>query len=249
MPILLALAGASALIALPTASAAKPALARAPLTRCTVGLEPAQRTLTVHPQMHPIPGTVRMGIRLALAQRTPLTKAFVRVLGVEGFDTWRKSEKGVSEYDVFQTLDTLAAPATYRMKVGFRWYGKHGRVLRSVTRVTRNCSEPDLRANLVVKHITAMPPVKAGRPWHYVVIVRNNGRTAAGPFDVSFSGGGAGALAPLSKTVAGLVPNTQTRLTFAGPECAAAVPPSVLADSRDQVDEASETDNRAVATC
>lgn len=246
---LLALPAAVAVLALPTAASSRPVVVRAPLTRCTVGLEPAQRTLTVHPQMRPIAGTVRMGIRLALYERTPVTGRFVHVPGADGFDTWRKSEKGVGEYDLFQTLDTLAAPASYRMRVGFRWYGKHARVLRTVTRLTPKCAEPDLRPNLLVKSIIVTAPVKPDRPWHYAVIVRNVGLSPAGPFAVSFSGGGAPPVAPLSKTVTGLAPNTQTQVNFAGPACAAAAPPSALVDSLSQVSERNETDNRGVAVC
>jgi hypothetical protein len=234
---LLILAGMLVLAA-PAAAAQRPY--SAPIT-CHTGLTSDQRYLDVRATMKAVPGTVRMAVRFDLSERTPATAGFFQPRPAPDLGVWLKSKRGVNPYTYDQTVKGLGAPATYRMRVGFRWYGKHGRLLRVAHRNTRPCAQPDLRPNLVVKDVL----VSLDRT-HYTVVVRNVGATAAGPFNVGFAPSGG----PVqTQPIAGLDPATQARLTFTGPACQSAAPPAFTADLGNQVDESDETDNGASATC
>jgi hypothetical protein len=242
---LIVLSGAAALALAAPAGAATQKLYAAPLVACHTGLTPAERSLEVDAVMKPIAGTVRMGLRFDVSMRTPQNPLFAPVAG-PGLGVWKRSHPKVAQYEIDKGVDNLQAPAGYRLRVGFRWYGAHGKILRTAHRTTRVCSEPDLRPNLVVKNVIVEPPTMAGEPWHYSVVVRNTGATAAGPFNVGYSAPGAPAQ---TLPIAGLPAATQTRVTFTGTACQSASPPTFTADISNQVDESSETDNLGTATC
>jgi hypothetical protein len=243
--ILIGAVGAAAL-AVPAAASASPQRAySAPLVACTTGLQPQQRSLEVDAAMRPVPGTVRMGMRFDLLQRTPQTSSFQPVAG-PGLGVWKRSHRGVPSYEIDKGVDNLAAPASYRLRVGFRWYGPGGRVLKSAHRLTKVCHEPDLRPNLRIRDVLVTPPATPGASWHYTVVVRNAGGSAAGPFNVSYSPHGAPAQ---TLPIAGLPAGITSRVTFAGPACSAGSPPSFTVDPGNQVAESNEADNSAVATC
>jgi CARDB len=213
----------------------------APVIACHQGLTPDQRYLDVRAAMQAVHGTVRMAVRFDLRERTPATAGVFQSRPAPDLGVWLKSKRGVNPYTYDQTIKGLDAPASYKMRVGFRWYGAHNHVLRTAHRFTRVCSQPDLRPNLVIKNVFVSLDKH-----HYTVVVRNNGATPAGPFNVGFTPPGA----PLqTQPIAALAPATQTRVTFAGPVCDPAAPPAFSADASNQVDESNETDNGATATC
>ena len=243
--ILIGALGAAALALPASAAAATQRSYSAPLVSCTTGLLPTQRSLEVDAAMRPIPGTVRMGLRFDLLQRTQQTSSFAAI-PVPGLGVWKRSHKSVPSYEVDKGVDNLAAPASYQLRVGFRWYGAGGRVLRTVHKLTKICHEPDLRPNLKVRNVIVEPPLTAGGKWHYTVVVRNAGGSAAGPFNVSYSPPGA----PLQTLpIAGLAADAISRVTFAGPACDSTSPPTFTVDAANQVGESNEADNSAVATC
>jgi hypothetical protein len=243
--VLIVTTGAAALVVAAPAGAATTKLYAAPLVACHTGLTPAERSLEVDAVMKPVAGTVRMGLRFDVSMRTPQNPVFSPVNG-PGLGVWKRSHSKVAQFEIDKGVDNLQAPAGYRLRVGFRWYGAHGKVLRTAHRTTRVCSEPDLRPNLVVKNVFVEPPVTNGKPWHYTVVVRNIGQTDAGPFNVGYSAPGAPAQ---TLPIAGLPPATQTRVTFTGAPCQSATPPTFTADVSNQVDESSEADNLGTATC
>ena len=79
-----------------------------------------------------------------------------------------------------------AAPGSYKALVRFRWYDKAGKLLRSTTRSSPVCKQPDQRADLRAGTLDA---VRGPLPDQatYQLEVRNDGHTAAGPFDVVLS--------------------------------------------------------------
>jgi hypothetical protein len=232
-------------LALPATATAAHRTYQAPLVSCTTGLNATQRSLEVDAAMRPVAGATRMGLRFDLLQRTSQSTGFQRVTG-PGLGVWKRSHTGVPSYEVDKGVDNLAAPATYQLRVGFRWYGTGGRVLRTVHKLTKLCREPDLRPNLTVRNVLVGTPVNNGGRWVYTVAVRNKGGGAAGPFNVSYSPPGA----PVQTLpIAGLGAGATSRVTFSGPACNSASPPAFTADSSNQVAESDEADNSAVATC
>jgi hypothetical protein len=236
-----------------TVAAAAPAVAKtaprryaAPVVACDTGVTSDQRALDVRATMRAVPGTIRMAVRFDLSERTPASAGAFMARTAPDLGLWLKSKRGVDPYTYDQTVKGLDAPAAYRMRVSFRWLGPNNRVLLSAHRTTPVCVQPDVRPELIVKNVIVEPPATAGMPWHYTVVVRNNGRTAAGPFSVGYEPTGAPAQA---MPIAGLAPAAQTRVTFAGPACVSTAPPACTVDVSNQVDETDETDNRASATC
>jgi hypothetical protein len=222
----------------PAAAAQKPY--SAPIT-CHTGLTSDQRYLDVRATMKAVPDTVRMAVRFDLSERTPATAGVFQARPAPDLGVWLKSRRGVNPYTYDQTVKGLATPAMYRMRVGFRWYDRNGKLLRAAHRDTRACAQPDMRPNLVVRDVVVSPDRT-----HYTVVVRNVGLTAAGPFNVGFAPMGG---AVQTQPIAGLDPATQTRVTFTGPACQTAAPPTFTADPGNQVEETDETDNGASATC
>src|SRR5207244_7559125 len=98
---------------------------------------------------------------------------------------WLKSDVGVSPYHYIRTANQLDRPATYRIRVGYRWYGKHGRVLRTTHSRVLKCHQVDLRPDLRIRSIIVLPG-KRGKN-RYAVVVRNAGLTGAGAFALRLS--------------------------------------------------------------
>jgi hypothetical protein len=181
-----------------------------------------------------------MGLRFDLLTRTPQTTSWQAVSG-PGLGSWKRSHKGVPSYEIDKGVDNLSAPASYRLRVGFRWYSASGRVLRTVHKTTKTCHEPDVRPNLVIRSVMVSADQR-----HYTVVVRNVGGSAAGPFNVGFTPPGA----PVQTLpMAGLDAGAQSHVTFTGPVCNPSAPPTFVADAANQVEERNEADNTATATC
>jgi hypothetical protein len=240
----LILVAATLAVAAPAAAASSTRRYAAPVVACNTGLTSDLRLLDVRATMRAIHGTVRMAVRFDLAERTPASGGFVPRTAPD-LGLWLKSKRGVDPYTYDQTVKGLDAPASYRMRVGFRWIGKHGRVIKSAHRFTPICQQPDMRPNLIVKNVI-VEPATGNQPWRYTVVLRNTGRTAAGPFSVGYEPTAAPAQ---TLPIAGLAPASQTRVTFTGPARLCKAPPAFTADVSNQVPEVDETDNQAFATC
>lgn len=245
----------AALSAAATAAAgsAPPPPPRAELTHfsCLQALDPANRSIGVRAVMRPLTGTRRLAIRFDLLERVgsaapgtvrggdlgvwvmPSNPTLGRVPG----DVWRLDKSVID----------LAAPATYRFRVTFRWIGASGHVLGSAVRETRRCGQPELRPDLAVASFTVTPV--AGQPDQdlYTAVIANQGRTSAGPFEVLFAPGTGSAATTADITSLG--PGRSRTLSFTGPLCNAADPPTVTADAAHQVDDHNRANNTATAVC
>jgi hypothetical protein len=113
----------------------------ATLERCTPSAVPAERSVTFAGRMLATPGTQRMDMRIELQERTPSDSAF-RMVIAPGLGVWRSSEPGVTIYRYVKQITNLAAPATYRAVVRFRWMGDKDRVLKRAELRTAKCSQP-----------------------------------------------------------------------------------------------------------
>jgi hypothetical protein len=234
-----------ALAAPATARAQAPPL-KAKLAACQSGPDAADRTATFTGSMPAIRGAKRMWMRFDLQQRTPPAVDFV-ALKVPGLGVWQKSAPGrASSGFVFtQRVQALAAPGAYRATVRFRWYGTRGKLLRSTTRTTATCKQPDQRADLRAGELDAARGPQPDQAT-YDLVVLNAGHTAAGPFDVGLAVGG---IDQPAQRVAGLAPGAGETLTFVAPRCAPGTTLRFTLDARGEVAESAEADDVVERPC
>jgi CARDB len=236
-----------ALIALATPAAAHaqaPPL-RAKVSACSSGPLPTDRVVAFTGSMPSIAGSRRMWMRFDVLARAGTAKAYVP-LKVPGLGVWQKSAPGRPAGFVFtQRVQALAAPGSYKAVIRFRWYGTSGKLLRSTSRQTPVCKQPDWRPDLQAGALDATPGPGAGEA-SYTLVVRNAGRSAAGPFDVLL--GGAGSDQPTQR-VTGLQPGASVTLIFAAPQCTPGSTLRVTVDARGEIPEATEGDDTVERTC
>jgi CARDB len=239
----------------------KPGSTSAVVQSCHVGLAAADRYAEFSAQMAAVHSTSSMAVRFDLYgaswARTPGNGAGTgsgtghgalgpfRHLAAPSLGAWNRSAVGVTIFDYNQTVGALPY-GEFRAVVGYRWYGRNGRIIRRARRVTPVCVEPDQRPNLVAGVVTRQP---AGVPktTAYGVNVINRGLTAASAFDVSLSIDGS-AVAP-SQTVPGLAPGIRTVVTFTGPRCTTGQTLQVSVDPAGRVGETSKADNTRSIAC
>jgi hypothetical protein len=113
----------------------------ASLVQCVTAAGPAERSATFSGEMTTLPGATRMSMRIELQEHTPGEAGFDPVLA-PGLGVWRAAAAGVKTYKYDQQVLDLAAPASYRATVVFRWQGSHGRELRRLERLTAVCRQP-----------------------------------------------------------------------------------------------------------
>lgn len=113
----------------------------ATLEQCLTSATGADRSATFVGEMTAMPGTVRMSIRVELQQRLEGDPAF-HTLVAPGLGMWRGSESGVKIYKYVKQITNLAAPASYRAIVRFKWIGDGGRLLRRAVLHTSICEQP-----------------------------------------------------------------------------------------------------------
>jgi hypothetical protein len=247
------LVAAAVLASRSRAAAAPPPPPRAQLAQfgCTHALEPANRSVSVQAVMRPLTGTRKLAIKFDLLEGTTGEPgAFVRggdlgvwiaptnpTLGQLSGDVWRLGKNVLN----------LDAPAAYQFRVSFRWTGARGRVLGTWVKYSRMCHQQELRPDLLVQSITVSPI--AGHPTEalYTTVIANQGVSGAGPFEVLFVPGDGSS--PSTPTVSFLGPGQSRPLTFTGPVCNAASPPSVTVDATDEVDDYNRSNNMMTAKC
>jgi hypothetical protein len=230
---------AAAALGAPPATAAD-STARVALLSCGTGLDAGQRTAVYEGRMRRISGTRRMQMRFALQWRQSGAKRW-SAIKAPGLGTWVSSNPGVKSYTFTKRIENLAAPASYRVVVRFRWLDARGHTIDSDQIVAKPCRQPDLRPNLVPKRVYSE---RIGDPARrrYVVVVRNEGETEAGGFDVGF-----GALAPAH--VVDLGPGVSTLVSFEAPRCDAPANLTATVDRGALIDEADEDDNMLSVSC
>jgi hypothetical protein len=248
--------GAALVPGIASAAAPSPSTAAPPRTHlsrvtCHHALDPAARYVSLTAVMRPLPATQRLAVRFRLLERAAGASSYTSVPAA-GLGRWLfpkdPSTLGQRPGDVWKVVKPiadLAAPATYRFAVDFRWLAADGHALGTVTRLSRRCFQPELRPDLVVRSIeVSADPSRSGFD-DYLVEVDNTGATAAGSFTVEFSGGGA----VRDQTVDRLDAHSSRRLRFVGPVCRPGAPPTVTADPQHQVDVYTRAQATMVAAC
>jgi hypothetical protein len=219
---------------------------------CVHALDPPNRTVSIQAVMRPLPGTKRLTVKFELLERVagsaPQTVVRAGDLGI--WISPADATLGQVSGDVWRlqkSVLNLDAPAGYQFRVSFRWTGAHGKVLGTATRWSRSCKEKELRPDLLVKAITVS--AIAGHPGHnlYTADIVDRGATGAGPFEVLFAPGDSSA--PIARTVALLKAGASREVSFVGPACDSASPPTVTADATSQVDDYDRTNNALTAVC
>jgi CARDB len=249
-----------ALLAAGTASAgtqtgaAKSTSPRAQLAgfSCHRALDPSNRSISVAAVMRPLAGTKHMALRFNLLSTSPLTGLTTSVhFGDLG--TWKTPKNptlGQLSGDVWslqKSVYQLAAPASYRFRVSFRWTGRGGHVIGTAVRFSSRCHQVELRPDLLVSSITVAPISGIPADNLYTAVIANDGNSGAGPFDVLFAP--ADGSTPKTRMVQFLPAHMSTTLSFVGPACTSSTDPTITADSTDEVDDLNRANNSLTATC
>jgi hypothetical protein len=234
------------------ATPASTALSRTELKEfgCQRALDPGARSVTVTAVMRPVPGTQKMRVKFELLRQTKRGKPFAQV-GGHNLGNWltppnptlgqRPGDVWIVNHPVFD----LAAPATYRFHVSFRWLGTHGHALSTVSRTTPDCYQPELRPDLVVQSITPEAIAGSSTRERFEAAIHNRGATGAGPFEVEFTEGQTTETAG----VPSLASQATVHETFTGPVCRAGESVTVVADPLDMVDDYDRANNTLTLTC
>lgn len=231
-------------VATPSAPAAddggtfeRPPLAAA-LDSCAASALPAERVAVFTGSMPAIASSNRMAMRFDLERLRPGDKRFRRVIA-PSFGVWERSLPDRAGFVFRKRVDGLQVPATYRVRVRFRWESASGQIVRRSQHRTAACQQPDLRPDLVPEAVTAI--VDAPGLALYRVKVRNTGRATAGPFTVRVGGG--------SVEVRQLVAGKRTTVLVLAPACAFGERLFVRVDADGRVDEADERGNLLRGIC
>jgi hypothetical protein len=243
---------AAAVPAVPVAAAVK-ALPRAALTgfACQKAMEPPDRSVAVKAVMRPVTGTRSLSLKFELTEQS--SNASRTLNGAGDLGVWlapKDPTLGRRSGDVWEltkSVSNLDAPASYRFRVTFRWLGAHGKVLSTAVRQTVSCAQRELRPDLLVRGVTVTAIPHHPHKQRYTAVITDRGATGAGPFDVLFTPGDPSA--PQTKTVTHIAARSSLRVSFVGPVCSAASPPTVVADSSNQVDDYNRDNNALTVTC
>jgi CARDB len=218
---------------------------------CQRALEPPDRSVSVKAVMRPVTGTRHLSLKFDLLEK--VAGATRSLTGAGDLGIWLSPPDptlGLRPGDVWEldkVVSNLEAPAGYRFRVTFRWLGAHDKVLATAVSESASCAQRELRPDLLVRSVsvTAIP----GKPQNhrYTVVIADRGASGAGPFQVLFTPGDGSA--PQTRTVARIDAHSSLRLTFVGPLCDAGSPPTVVADSTDEVDDYDRDNNALTVTC
>jgi CARDB len=251
LPIALALA----LTAPPARGADAPsdAPAGARLSTCHRAPSIEQRVAVVATWMRPIPGGRHLAVKIDLWERARGQRWSMRsdVPGLGSWVTPSDADVGSRAGDVFkyrQAVGELEVPAAYRFHVTFHWLDADGAVVRSAERTTAVCRQPDLRPDLVLSDVRALPA--GGGLVRYVVRVGNEGESAVARAVVAATLPGEVAPGTHTRVVRFLAAGAAAVVRFKGPGCAAGdQPASFVADPSNAVEEIDETNNALAAVC
>jgi hypothetical protein len=217
----------------------------ATLAACTTGPTPLDRSATFTGSMTAAKGTRRMWMRFDLFERSPGSRGFRRVKAAN-FGAWERSRRGVPAFTFAKRVDGLAAPASYRVVVRFRWHGARGRIVRQASRRSAICRQRDPRPDLAVGRVVAARAPDAERV-RYVVTVRNRGRgDAAVPFGVVLTVEGR---SQPPQEIATLGAGGEAIVSFVAARCAPGSQIRIAVDPDGAIDEVHEDDNVVTRPC
>jgi CARDB len=249
-------AGACALLCTAaSASAASPASPSPSLYQlrsfvCQKAMDPPARAVSIQGVMRPVTGTAKMQMRFDLMRKIG-SGGFTRVRGRQ-LGSWISPQDptlGQNPADVWilnHPVVDLAAPATYRFRVNFRWLGAQGQRLATAVQTTAGCYQPEMRADLLVRSLNVGAVTSGQAEQNYTAVIANRGQTGAGPFQVVLAGAGS---SPTTATVAWLAPRSTVREQFVAPACSAGTNLTVTVDPAHTIDEYDFANNTLTIPC
>jgi hypothetical protein len=220
---------------------------------CQKALDPPARAVSIQAVMRPVTGTAKMQMKFQLMRQSKPHGRFVAVKG-RGLGSWISPSDptlGQQSGDVWilnHPVVNLAAPATYKFKVTFKWTGTQGQTLGTDTLVSTTCYQPELRADLFVRSLTVTPITSgpsAGQ-WAYTAEVDNRGLSGAGPVEVVFAAGNA---TPVPATIAWVGAKSSARQRFVAAPCTAGSTLTVTVDPTQSIDEYDYANNALTMAC
>lgn len=232
------------LLGLAVAPAAHAGAMQARSPRAVVaGCDKAHQSAAFEGRMDAIADADRMQMRFVLQVSTPEKPRWSR-LNVPGFSAWVTSEEGRTRYVYTKRVESLLAPATYRVKMRFRWLDADGAVLKSARAISRSCRQPDRRPDLRVIDLSARRMGPGSR--RYDVVVRNSGRkdAPASVVELELADG-----TVLLGQVPPIAPGDLEDVFLSGPACAPGDELTAIADADDEVDERDEDGNAVTFRC
>jgi hypothetical protein len=228
----------------PATVAVPPGAAGARLVACHTGPGSPDRYLVAEAGMRSLRSGDHMQLRFELYRR-PAGGGRVVHVGGPGLGTWNDATTGVARFRFRKSIANLPSRAQYRVLVRYRWLDGGGVAFARATRRTSWCAQPDPRPDLRPVTVTSVPGPGPSRTT-YFVLVRNEGHSPAGPFDVELTVDGARQPAV---TTAGLAAGERRSVTIVGRSCPAGGSLQVTVDPDDRVDEADEADDQATFPC
>lgn len=229
------------LVVAPASALADPdrPLLRARVVTCATGPTADDRFAVFSGSMPAIPGAARMEMRFDLLQRHSGMLGYARV-PLPRWGHWEHTERrGIAGFIFTKRVEQLAAPATYRAVVRFRWFDAHGDVLRTARRTSGACRQLDQRPDLEVGDLLAAPD------GGYLVEVRNDGRTDAPPFLMALGVAAGNGTTQVNTLLAG----EQRTVPLTAPRCAPGELVRIALDTTDAVEEADEADDAVARPC
>lgn len=211
---------------------------KAALAACVNGPSEDQRFAVFTGSMPAYRGTERMAMRFDLYERLEGSRRWTPVKS-KGFGRWVRSKPGVGGFVWTKRVERMLQGADYRATIRFRWDQAEGYARADRTRTSPVCRQPDQRPNLRVDSVVDLG---AGR---YRAVIVNDGRTAAGSFDVRLES----SLPDDRRTIASLPAGERATVELTGGVCTDDFPVRVVVDPPKLVDESSEADNRTVVRC
>ncbi|HEY0516271.1 MAG TPA: hypothetical protein VGD00_04055 [Solirubrobacteraceae bacterium] len=134
-----------ALAASAPAGATNPPPAKLPasvtLEGCVTSSQQAERSVTFAGEMSAVKGAVKMEMRVDVLERLPKDLVFHSVYA-PGLGIWRMAAPGVSNYKYLKEITNLAAPASYRAVIRFRWLNAKGHAVKAFELRTPRCVQP-----------------------------------------------------------------------------------------------------------
>ena len=127
---------------------------------CVTSAVQEERSATFAGEMAAIPGTARMAVKIEVQERLPAETLF-RTIAAPGLGVWRGSDPKVKIYKYLKQVTNLAAPATYRALVRFRWLNAHGHVIKRTEHFTSHCVQP---APPPAAQLGSQPPASSANP-------------------------------------------------------------------------------------
>lgn len=222
------------------AAPATPPKLGATLESCTHSPLPVERIAAFVGSMPARANAPRMQMRFELERRREGERRWRR-LKAKGFGVWERSKRNVAGFVFTKRVTGLPVPASYRVLVRFRWLAANGATIKRAHARTRACRQPDLRPNLVPGALTGGPDPQQGGLAVYSLVVRNAGRSPAGPFSVRVGGA--------SAEVAGLGAGEERAVSVSGLACVPLLPVVVRVDADRRVEESEERGNGARRAC